>query len=115
MYLYYEGDNPEINIAVTAKIDDLTFNRIVDKGFENLTPFQQERITLAAEAQYNYFVTNGIDNSVSTDDISSISVEDFSVSLNTSSEKSSANNKPYNTSSVAYELLKQTGLMCRAL
>jgi hypothetical protein len=115
MYLYYEGDNPEINIAVTAKIDDLTFNRIVDKGFENLTPFQQERITLAAEAQYNYFETNGIDNTVSTDDISSISVEDFSVSLNTSSEKSSAHNKPYNTSSVAYELLKQTGLMCRAL
>lgn len=115
MYLYYEGDNPEINIAVTAKIDDLTFNRIVDKGFENLTAFQQERITLAAEAQYNYFVTNGIDNTVSTDDISSISVEDFSVSLNASSEKSSADNKPYNTSSVTYELLKQTGLMCRAL
>lgn len=115
MYLYYEGSDPEINIAVTTRINDLTFNRIVDKGFNNLTAFQKECITEAAKAQYSYFETNGIDNTISTDDISSISVEDFSVSLNTSIEKSSADNKPYNTSSVCYQLLKQTGLMCRML
>jgi hypothetical protein len=115
MYLYYIGEDQTINIAVTAKINDLTFNRIVDKGFDKLTAFQQECVTEAAKAQYSYYEKNGIDNTVNEENIASISVEDFNVSLNNSSEKSSTSNKPYNTSSVCYQLLKQTGLMCRAL
>ena len=115
MYLYYIGEDQTINIAVTAKINDLTFNRIVDLGFDNLTAFQQECITEAAKAQYSYFETNGIDNTVNEENIASIQVEDFNVHLNTSTEKSSTSNKPYNTSSVCYQLLKQTGFMCRTL
>jgi hypothetical protein len=115
MFYYYDCGNEEINIATTALIDRLTFNRITDIGFNNLTNFQKERVQLAAKAQCSYYEKNGIDNTVNEENIASIQVEDFHVSLNNSSEKSSNQSKPANTSSVCYNLLVETGLCCRAL
>lgn len=115
MTYYYDCGNEEVNIATTALIDRLTFNRITDKGFDNLTAFQKERITKAAQLQSAYYIQNGIDTNTSEDNIASISVEDFSVSYNANSIDTSYANKPYKTSSAAYNLLVQTGLCCRAI
>ena len=112
MTYYYDCGNEEINIATTALIDRLTFNRITDKGFQNLTPFQQERITLAAKCQCNYIIEKQQNGEIG--DVASMSVEDFSVSFNNEAEEK---NKvvPYATSPTCYNLLVQTGLMARCL
>lgn len=91
------------------KIDEVTFNRIVGVGFEKLTQFRQEKVKKAMCYQIDYIAKNGNDDDF--DDVSSYSVLDISVTVDSSSKKEA--NK-LNMSSVAYSLLKKTGLTNRS-
>ena len=46
-YECQEGDNlsPDAVLTASRHIDSLTFNRIADRGYENLTEFQKEIIS----------------------------------------------------------------------
>lgn len=90
------------------KIDEVTFNRIVKNGFENLTPFQKEKIMRAMCFQIDYISENVSEDS---DDVSSYSVLDISVTVN-DTVKSIA--RKLHMSSMAYSLLKKTGLTNRS-
>lgn len=86
------------------KIDEKTYNCIIDKGFKNLTIFQQEKVKNACCYQVNYYYENGTDEDI---DISSYSVLDINVSLRNNQGEASYNCM----SKSAYSELKQTGLM----
>ena len=91
-------------------IDSLTFNRIVDKGFDSLTPFQKDIITEVTLQLANFESENeDLINSI----ISSYSINGVSVGLSQNENVSVENGvvilKP------TYALLKQTGLCCRRL
>lgn len=100
-------DISEKLLLAEIKIDELTFNRIKARGFNNLTPFQQEKIKQAVCRQADYIHENGYDE----EGIQSYSVLDISVSMsNSKSEASKLMIDP-----VALALLRQTGLMCRRI
>lgn len=89
-------------ILASQKIDEITYNRIVGKGFENLTPFQQEKIKDAVCYQANYILENGIEST----DITSYSVLDINISV----DKKETIAAKLNVSEIAYSYIKQTGL-----
>lgn len=105
MTYYCEYDDAAILLAATAKINELTFNRIVAVGFENLTELQRELVEMACRYQCEYYAKYGVD----ADGIDSISVEDFSVSYKSGSAASMG------VDSRVLSCLKQTSLMCRRL
>lgn len=92
------------------KIDSITYNRIVARGFDNLTEFQQNNIKKAVCNQAEYIYENGYDDE-NTGDIASYSVLDISVTTNTSGNKSQASMA--HMSARAYSLIEQTGLSGR--
>lgn len=94
----------------TEKIDSITFNRIVGRGFDNLTEFQKEKVQKAVCYQAEYIFTNGF-NDENKQDISSYSVLDISVNVNTDKQKTQAE-KEY-MSEKAYDLISKTGLTTR--
>ena len=99
------SDPKELNkklILASQKIDEITYNRIVEKGFENLTSFQKEKIKDAVCYQANYILENGIEST----DIKSYSVLDINISVD---KKETIANK-LNVSEIAYNYIKQTGL-----
>lgn len=89
-------------ILASQKIDEITYNRIISKGFENLTKFQQQKIKDAVCYQANYILENGIEST----DITSYSVLDINISVD---KKETIANK-LNVSEIAYNYIKQTGL-----
>lgn len=89
------------------KIDEVTYNRIVGIGFDKLTPFQQDKIKKATCHQLNYILENGIE---SFDVVSSYSVLDISVTVNANDKREA---EKLCMSSMAYTLLKKTGLTNR--
>lgn len=91
----------------SEKIDELTFNRIVKIGFNNLTVFQKEKVQRAVCFHAEYIYENGPEMG----QISSYSVLDISVNVD---NKNSTEAK-YGTNNDVYNLLKQTGLMCRVI
>lgn len=112
-YDIYQGEMPgeyfnkKIKEA-SEKIDEVTFNRIVRIGFNNLTDFQKEKVKEAVCAQADYIYENGYDNDEG--DISSYSVLDITVN-----EKDNSDLEAYKQgmSSYAYSQIKKTGLTCR--
>lgn len=97
------------NISLAEiKVDELTFNRIRHKGFENLTEFQQKNIKKAVQLQADYITENGFEEV----DVQSYDVLDISVTV-AQSKTSEADRM--NVSPAALFLLKQTGLMCRRI
>lgn len=90
------------------KIDDITFNRIVGIGFNNLTSFQQENIKKAICKQAEYYFENGI-NPLSS--VSGYSVLDISVSVDNTSETEAQKNS---MDEFALKYIKKTGLMGRS-
>ena len=114
-YNEYQGDKiPGDEIIrklkeASEKIDEVTFNRIVSIGFNNLTDFQKEKIREAVCAQADYIYENGYDNDEG--DISSYSVLDITVN-----EKDNSDSKAHKQcmSSYAYSQIKKTGLVCRS-
>ena len=101
----------ELLISASRNIDSLTFNRIVSRGIENLTEFQQEILKRVVFnlANFSYNNSDVIDSCLS------------SYSINGTSMAFTGNNSNVKTingvviKSSDYALLSQTGLTCRSL
>lgn len=99
------SDPKELNeklILASQKIDEITFNRIIGRGFENLTKFQQQKIKDAVCYQANYILENGIEST----DITSYNILDINISIDKKENKAAK----LNVSEIAYNYIKQTGL-----
>lgn len=110
----YQGSTvPEEELSKRLKmasrhIDSLTYNRIVGRGFSNLTPFQQEviREVVCQQADFEYDNADMIDTVLSGYSLNGASVQ-FGQSWNVYTDKGIAMKKD------VYALLSQTGLCCR--
>lgn len=89
-------------------IDSLTYNRIVGRGFSNLTEFQQEvvREVVCQQADFECENADLIDTVLSGYSLNGASVQ-FGQSWNVYANKGIAMKKD------VYALLSQTGLCCR--
>lgn len=87
-------------------VDALTFNRIVGRGYDNLTAFQRELITEAVcmQAEFEYENADELESAISSYSINGVSAK-FGDAWNVFIQSGIA----------IYELLKQTGLTCRTL
>jgi hypothetical protein len=90
-------------------IDSLTFNRIVAKGFDNLTVFQQDIIKEVAcrQADFEYENADIIDTVLQGYSINGVSMQFNGNSWNVYADKGVAIKKDL------YSLLSQTGLTSR--
>lgn len=91
-------------------VDALTFNRIVGRGYDNLTAFQRELITEAVcmQAEFEYENADELESAISSYSINGVSAK-FGDAWNVFIQSGIATRKDI------YELLKQTGLTCRTL
>lgn len=96
------------------KIDDITFNRIVKIGFDNLTDFQKEKISKAICYQAEHIYINGFNNEDDSD-VSSYSVLDISVNVKNKDTSEKTQAEKDNMSEAAYSLVHKTGLDCRLM
>lgn len=90
-------------------VDSLTFNRIVAKGFENLTEFQRDTIkeVICEQADFEYENGDVINTVLSSYGINGVSMSFGSGNWNMHVENGVAMKKD------TYSLLMQTGLCCR--
>ena len=95
-------------IDASRNIDTLTFNRIVAKGFDNLTEFQQGIIKecVCKQADFLYENADAINSVFDTYSINSVTMK-----FGTGFAFMTDDGVPVLTS--VYSLLKQTGLCCR--
>lgn len=93
--------------TASRHIDSLTYNRIVGKGFSNLTPFQQEiiREVVCRQADFEYENADMIDTVLSGYSLNGVSVQ-FGGAWNVFTGKGVAMKRD------VYTLLSQTGLCC---
>ena len=92
----------------SRQIDTLTFNRIVKRGFEKLTPFQQELIQEVVCKQAGFlFENNDAINSI----LDSYAIN--GVSMNFGSGFNVLNQAGVPIQKTVYALLEQTGLCWR--
>ena len=89
-------------------IDSLTYNRIVGRGFSNLTEFQQEVIqeVVCLQADFEHENADEINTILSSYSINGVSAQ-FGSSWNVFMDKGVAMKRD------VYALLSQTGLCCR--
>ena len=89
-------------------IDSLTYNRIVGRGFSNLTEFQQEVIqeVICLQADFEHENADEISTILSSYSLNGASVS-FGSSWNVFTDKGIAMMRD------VYALLSQTGLCCR--
>lgn len=92
----------------SRQIDRLTFNRIVAKGFANLTEFQQDIIKQVVCEQANFLYDNA-DALASV--LDSYSINGVSMKFGTGFNVITEGGLPIQ--STTYALLEQTGLCCR--
>ena len=90
------------------KIDEVTFNRIVKIGFDNLTEFQKDCISKAICYQAEYYSVNGVNSSK----VSSYSVLDISINMN---DKQKTEAEELDMDELAYMNVKKTGLTNKVL
>lgn len=104
-----KGNEDRYLQEASEKIDSITFNRIVGRGFDNLTQFQKDKIQKAVCYQAEYILKNGY-NDEEKQDVSSYSVLDISVTVKekTNTEKTQAAKECM--SEKAYDLILKTGL-----
>lgn len=110
----YKGDVPPEKLEPLIKsaeraIDSLTFNRIVRKGFENLTEFQQELIKEAVCKHIDFAYDNA---EMLNSPLSSYSISGVSMSFDRSKIVTVGG---ITTTGEVYNLLMQTGLCYRGL
>lgn len=110
----YSGNIPaeevEARIGRACRdIDSLTFNRIVEKGFENLTEFQQELIKEAVGLHADFCYDNA---ELLESPLASYAINGVSMSFDKSKTVTIGG---VTTSSEVYGLLMQTGLCYRGL
>ena len=89
-------------------IDTLTYNRIVGRGFSNLTAFQQDIIkeVVCLQAEFEYENADELEMILSSYSINGVSAQ-FGNSWNVITEKGIAMKRD------VYTMLCQTGLCCR--
>lgn len=89
-------------------IDSLTYNRIVGRGFSNLTEFQQTvvREVVCQQADFEHENADEIDTILSSYSLNGASAQ-FGQSWNVYTDKGVAMKRD------VYALLSQTGLCCR--
>jgi len=89
-------------------IDSLTYNRIVGRGFSNLTEFQQEviREVVCLQSDFEYENADEINTILSSYSINGVSAQ-FGSSWNIFTDKGIAMKRD------VYSQLSQTGLCCR--
>lgn len=94
--------------TASRHIDSLTYNRIVARGFSNLTEFQQDIIceVVCKQAEFEYENADLIDTVLSGYSLNGASVQ-FGQSWNVYMDKGVAMRKD------VYALLSQAGLCCR--
>ena len=86
------------------KIDEVTHNRIVNIGFDNLTDFQKDCISKAICHQAEYYFANGVS---SLSNVSSYSVLDISINVDTTNQTEAQKKDIYE---FAYMNIKKSGL-----
>lgn len=119
---YYTGDYdyeikvPDADIdsatyEASRHIDSLTFNRIIGRGYDNLTDFQKEVLDMVCAKQAEFEYENAeLLQSV----LSSYSINGVSMGLDTNGWNLMVQNGVVMQRST-YDLLKQTGLCSRSL
>lgn len=112
--LFPNSERPDHEIESTlvqssTDVDSLTFNRIVKAGFDNLTPFQKEKIVQAVCAQANFRMENG---EILNSPLTSYSINGVSMSFE---NKNIERYGDVLTEKTVVSALRQTGLMCRRL
>lgn len=96
-------------LKASEDIDSLTFNRIVGKGFSNLSTLQQKLVKQAVvdQADFNYEYGGVVGNPLASYSING-------VSMSWDSDKVMQMSGIFTTSSI-YGLLRQTGLTYRGV
>ena len=92
---------------ILLAVDSLTYNRIVGRGFSNLTTYQQEiiREVVCMQADFEYENADEINSVLSSYSINGVSAQ-FGSSWNVFTGKGVAMKRD------VYALLQQTGLCC---
>lgn len=105
-----EGELPKYLRQASRHIDTLTYNRIVGRGFSNLSPFQQEviREVVCQQADFEHENEDEINTILSSYSINGVSAQ-FGSSWNVFTGKGVAMKRD------VYALLCQTGLCCRLM
>lgn len=118
LQMYYQGacNIPEKDRAralcdASRHIDSLTFNRIVDAGFDNLTEFQQEIIADVCRRQAEFEHEN---SSMINTILTSYSINGVSMGIDSAGWNVFVQNGVVMQRAV-YDELKQTGLCNRSL
>ena len=101
-------DATRLLIEASRNVDTLTFNRIVAKGFDNLTDFQKEIIkqVVCEQADFLYDNADAIASVLDSYSINGVSMR-FGTGFNVIMEGGLP------IQSTTYSLLEQTGLCCR--
>lgn len=94
--------------TASRHIDSLTYNRIVGRGFSNLTDFQQDviREAVCQQAEFEHENADEINTVLQSYSINGVSAQ-FGASWNVFTDKGVAMRRD------TYTLLSQTGLCCR--
>lgn len=105
-----QEDRDKALLTASRHIDSLTFNRIVGRGIDNLTSFQQDLIkeVVCEQADFEYENADVIDTILTSYSINGVSMS-FDASWNVHVENGVA------MKTDIYSKLKQTGLCCRLL
>lgn len=103
------GEIGEYLKKASRHIDSLTYNRIVGRGFLNLTEFQQDIIkeVCCRQAEFEHENADLLDTVLSSYSVNGVSMGFSGQSWNVFSDKGVAMRK------ADYALLSQTGLTCR--
>lgn len=103
-----EKELPKVLRQASRHIDSLTYNRIVGRGFSNLTQFQQDIIqdVVCQQADFETENADEINSILSSYSINGVSAQ-FGSSWNVFTDKGVAMKRDL------YALLCQTGLCCR--
>ena len=112
----YEGSIPEYKrekalYTASRHIDSLTFNRIIARGYENLTDFQKEILSevCKAQAEFEYENEDLLQSILTSYSINGVSASFNGGGWNLVTQNGVAMSKD------TYGLLSQTGLCCKRL
>lgn len=105
-----EEDIKKYLVRASRHIDSLTYNRIVGRGFNNLTPFQQDIIkeVCCMQAEFEFENADELETILSSYTINGVSAQ-FGSSWNVFIGDGVAMRRD------VYALLCQTGLCCRTV
>ena len=95
-------------IKASRQVDTLTFNRVVGRGFENLSVFQQEIIkeVICEQAAFNISNSDLLESVLTGYSVNGVSMQ-FGESWNVRVQKGVAMKREL------YSILEQTGLCCQ--